>query len=137
MKNDTNTRIGRVLMILILGVILTAGMIYGLIQNLKPETMEVHIDKEIVVGEYHFEEGRFIAIVGDENRDLQTGAGVVEFQYKNDFYRIEIPTKAMVTVVYVNSASLFTHETEINYKTDRFGEDLRLSRIFKKTDPDD
>jgi CheY-specific phosphatase CheX len=115
-------------------VTILLGMVGAVIYGLQSKLVRVIIDSEMVVGKYHHELDKFVSIIG-ENRDLATSAAVTEFEYRGDKYRIEIPTKARVTEVCISSASLYTHETELCYKTYGFGEDKRLSRVFKNLDP--
>lgn len=117
---------------LLMGLILLlcfGATIWGIIVVSKPEFVQVFVNGKLVAtGEYHFEEGLFVASVG-KDRDIQTGAGVIEFTYLGHNYRIEIPTDAQVTQM--NLPELSYGDAYIQYKTDGFGSDTRLSRIKK------
>ncbi|HNV97457.1 MAG TPA: hypothetical protein PKL13_04100 [bacterium] len=111
-------------------IILLTGSVCVVIHSLKPNLVDVHIDQQLVIGKYHFEDGVFAVSIG-EDRDIQTGAAVINFNYRGTEYRVEIPTDARVTKIRLQASTLQTDMDMIEYETDGFGSDVRISRIKK------
>ncbi|HNZ86420.1 MAG TPA: hypothetical protein PLD95_01630 [bacterium] len=120
------------LKVIILGVLIALVLftvtIMMILKEAKPHLVEVYVGDQVVTGRYHFEDNIFTESIG-KGRDIQTGGGIVVFEYKNQHYRVEIPTDARIIQIRLQEPSLQSDSEMIEYKTDRFGSDVRLSRV--------
>jgi hypothetical protein len=116
-------------------IVLIGAAITGYNARKELNKVEVVINNEIIPGQYSFEEGIFKTFLKDKE-EMQTGGGVITFQYNQKNYRVEIPTDAFVKLVVMPEVLLTVSndvEDSLYYSTRGFGSSKRLSRIKEVT----